>query len=164
MIDNSVSLQMLNKSNQGNMSGHLGLEYTCISSEYLTGRIPVDERNKQQLGMMHGGAAAFLAETLGSMAAYLSVDREKYYTVGLEIKCNHLKPVMKGYVTAKAVPVHLGTRTQVWQIHNYNDENELVTLSTLTVAVLELNASLKKQFRNHLGPLYQFKENGISGI
>ena len=86
MIDTSVSLQEINKRGAGNMGEHLGIEFIEINEAYLKARLPVDYRTTQPLGMLNGGASAALAETVGSMAAYLSVDRNNFYTLGLEIK------------------------------------------------------------------------------
>lgn len=139
MIDTQFSAEQLNTGNLGNMSGHLGIEFTAITSEYLEAKMPVDERTVQPIGILNGGASAALAETVGSLASYLSVDRTKYYTVGLEIKCNHVSSAFKGYVHAKAQAEHIGRRTQVWQIRITNDEGKLVCLSILTVQVMSLD-------------------------
>ena len=147
MIDTSVSLDMLNESHKGSMAHHLNIEFIEISNDYLVARMPVNERTTQQLGMLHGGASASLAESVGGVASYLSLDRQSYYCLGLEIKCNHVKTVKKGFVYATAVPMHLGTKTHIWQI-KINDENdELVSLSTLTMAILELDEASRERIR-----------------
>jgi 1,4-dihydroxy-2-naphthoyl-CoA hydrolase len=110
--------------------------------------MPVDKRTRQPLGLLNGGASAALAETVGSMAAYLSVDRSQYYCLGLEIKCNHIRSISEGWVYGTAKPVHTGKRTHVWQIE-IRDENEaMICLSTLTMAVLELDDKMKEQYRD----------------
>lgn len=153
MIDTSLSLHQLNLSGLNTLSENIGLEYTEINKDYLIARMPVDRRTCQQLGMMHGGASAALAETVGSMAAYLSIDREKYYCVGLEMKINHIKPVRRGYVYAKATAIHLGNQTHVWQIITRDENVEVVAISTLTMAILPIDAQIKKNIRNILtGP------------
>lgn len=138
MIDTKFDVVHLNSGNQGNMSGHLGIEFTAITEQYLEAKMPVDERTVQPIGILNGGASAALAETVGSLASYLSVDRTKYYTVGLEIKCNHISSAFGGYVYARAEPEHLGRRTQVWQIRIRDEKNKLVCLSILTVQVMSL--------------------------
>ncbi|MEA3495829.1 MAG: PaaI family thioesterase [Bacteroidota bacterium] len=143
MIDTSITLDLLNKTGKNNLSDNLGIEYVEITENYLGAKMPVDSRTKQQLGMLHGGASAALAEMTGSMAAYLSINREKFYCVGLDLKINHLKAVLDGYVFAKAEAIHLGIQTQVWQIKTRNENNELVALSTLTMAVLPLDEKMK---------------------
>lgn len=97
--------------------------------------MPVDYRTKQPLGLLHGGASVVLAETLGSVAANLSVNNESQYCVGLEINANHIKSVKQGMVVGVATPIHTGKKTQVWEIR-ISSEDELVCISRLTVAVL----------------------------
>lgn len=139
MIDISFSVELLNQGNRGNMSENLGIEFVEVTKEHLVAKMPVDQRTVQPIGILNGGASAALAETVGSLASYLSVDRSKFYTVGLEIKCNHIRSASKGFVFAKAKPAHIGKKTQVWQI-DINDENQkLVCLSTLTVQVMSLD-------------------------
>ncbi|MFY0674579.1 MAG: hotdog fold thioesterase [Bacteroidia bacterium] len=139
MIDTSFSINELNAGNAGNMSENLGIEFVDVSKEYLKARMPVDKRTVQPIGILNGGASAALAETVGSLASYLSVDRSKYFTVGLEIKCNHIRSVATGFVYGKATAAHLGKRTQVWQIEITDDNEKLVCLSTLTVQVMKLD-------------------------
>lgn len=137
-IDTKVSLEELNTRCEGSMVSHLSMRFTDIQAESLSASMPVDERTKQPLGLLHGGASAALAETVGSMAAYLSIDREQQYCVGLEMKCNHVKGATGGIVTGTARPLHVGRRTQVWQIEVRNEAEHLVCFSTLTVAVIDL--------------------------
>jgi 1,4-dihydroxy-2-naphthoyl-CoA hydrolase len=99
--------------------------------------MPVDHRTKQPFGLLHGGASVVLAETLGSFAASISVDMEKYQCVGLEINANHIRSVKEGYVYGKATPLHVGRQTQVWEIRITNEAGQLVCVSRITIAVLE---------------------------
>ena len=143
MIDTSISLEMLNKTNENTLANHLNIEFVEHTKEYLKANMPVNASTHQQLGMLHGGASASLAEMTGSMAAYLSIDREKFFCVGLELKINHLKAVRDGFVTATASPIHLGNQTHVWQIKTYDESNEIIALSTLTMAILPLDEKTK---------------------
>jgi len=148
MIDTRVTLPEINARNTHALMANMGIEFTEIHEDYLVAKMPVDHRTRQPLGLLHGGASAALAETVGSTAAYLSVDRSKYYTLGLEIKCNHIKSAASGYVHGTAKAVHIGKRTHVWQIEIRDDAAQLVCLSTLTMAVLELDAGMKEQFKD----------------
>jgi 1,4-dihydroxy-2-naphthoyl-CoA hydrolase len=138
MIDINVTLEQINKRSLTNMAEHLGLEFVEIHPDYLVAKLPVDYRTTQPLGMLNGGASAALAETVGSMAAYLSVDRNHFYTLGLEIKVNHLRPAIQGYVYGKATPIHIGRKTHVWKIETRDDEGNLISYSTLTMAVVAI--------------------------
>lgn len=99
--------------------------------------MPVDKRTHQPMGLLHGGASVTLAETLGSVAATCCIDQDKQFCVGLEINANHLKSVRSGIVTGITKPLHLGKKTQVWEIRIMSEAQELVCISRLTVAVLD---------------------------
>jgi len=102
--------------------------------------MPVDHRTIQPFGLLHGGASVALAETLGSVAANLCVDREKKMCVGLEINANHIRPVTNGFVYGTARSIHVGASTQVWEIRIHNEQEKLVCISRLTLAVLDKQA------------------------
>lgn len=132
-----LSLDELNHKTQNNMCGHLAMEFTEIGPEHLSARMPVDSRTTQPAGLLHGGASVALAETLGSFAAYLCVDPHSKACVGQEINANHLRAVRNGWVTGTARPLHIGARSQVWDIRIRNESDALVCVSRLTVAVVD---------------------------
>ena len=137
MIKAGITAEALNTFGKGNMSEHLGIEITEVTDESLSGKMPVDHRTKQPMGMLHGGASVVLAETLGSVAAHASVDTKKQYCVGLEINANHIRPVREGYVYGTASAVHVGRKTQVWEVRITNENEQLICISRLTVAVID---------------------------
>ena len=116
------SLETLRKRREDTLVEHLGIEVSEVGDDYLTASMPVDSRTHQPMGILHGGASIALAETVGSIAANLAVD-EEHYCVGLEVNGNHLRSIRSGVVYAKAMPVHLGRSTQVWDIR-ITDEQE----------------------------------------
>ncbi len=118
-----------------NMLHHIGLEFTEIGPDFVKARIPVDKRTHQIHGILHGGATAMLAETVGSFASLMCIDLEKYYAVGSIITANHLRPVKNGHVTATCKPVHLGRSKHVWDIMVHSNEAKLVAKCELTCAV-----------------------------
>jgi 1,4-dihydroxy-2-naphthoyl-CoA hydrolase len=132
-----VTLEQLNAWNKNTLGEHLGMEYTEIGEDYLIGRMPVDHRTHQPLGLLHGGASVALAETLGSVGATMFLDLDKQYCVGLEINANHVKAVRSGYVYGKATAVHVGRKTQVWEIRITSESGGLVCISRITMAVLD---------------------------
>lgn len=137
MFNPSVTIEMLNEKFNINMTKFLGIEYTELGTNYLLGKMPVDERTQQPFGILHGGASVVFAESLGSLASNLIVDQKKQYCVGLDINANHVKGATNGFVYGKATAVHIGKRTHVWQIDITNEQNELVCTSRLTIAVID---------------------------
>lgn len=135
---NQPTLEALNERGRPTLVGHLGMEFLEIGPDYIKARMPVDHRTIQPAGILHGGASAALAETLGSVAANLCVDLNRKKCVGLEINANHIRPVTAGYVYGTATPVHLGNATQIWEIRICTEENKLVCISRLTLAVLDV--------------------------
>jgi 1,4-dihydroxy-2-naphthoyl-CoA hydrolase len=137
MINTSVSLEKLNNMSAGNMVEHLGIEFTEITSEYICAKMPVDNRTKQPMGLLHGGASVVLAESLGSVASWLSLENpEKQAAVGVEINANHLKSAREGYVYAKCTALKVGRSMHVWDIKITNEKDELVCVCRLTTAVI----------------------------
>ena len=118
------------------MGEYIGIELTGIGDNYLKARMPVDNRTRQPYGLLHGGASAALAETLGSVASALVIDQSQYDCVGLEINANHIRGVRQGYVFGTAIPLHIGRSTHVWDIKIYDDGEKLVCVSRLTVAII----------------------------
>lgn len=130
------TLEGINALGQGTMVEHLEIEFTEIGDDYLVATMPVDQRTKQPLGLLHGGASAALAETLGSVASILCLDSEKYYAVGLVLNSNHMLAVREGFVTGYTRPLHLGRSTHVWDIEIFNSQKKLVNVTRLTMAIL----------------------------
>lgn len=122
---------------KGTMSDFLGITFIEIGDDFLVASMPVSERIKQPIGIMHGGASCVLAETVGSTAANFAVDYTKQYCVGLDINTNHIRSVRDGVVLGRARPFHLGRRTQVWSIEVQNEQGQLISVNRLTMAVLD---------------------------
>lgn len=137
MINTNYTLQDLNNFGKGSMSEHVGIVFTEITQHSLSAKMPVDKRTKQPYGLLHGGASVVLAETLGSVAAHCCIHPDKQYCVGLEINANHIRSVRDGYVYGMALPLHIGKKTQVWEIRITNEAKQLVCVSRITMAVLD---------------------------
>ena len=131
----NVSLDQLNENGENTMAAFLGMEFTEIGPDYLRMMMPVNDRTRQPYGLLHGGASAALAETVGSVASSLIIDPEKQFCVGLDINANHVRGIKEGYVHAIARPLHLGSTTHVWDIKICDEHNKLVCISRLTVAI-----------------------------
>jgi 1,4-dihydroxy-2-naphthoyl-CoA hydrolase len=106
----------------------------------MVAKMPVDHRTVQPFGILHGGASVVLAETLGSMASFLCIkEAGKQHAVGLEINANHIRSVKEGFVYGRVTPIHIGRSTHIWDIKITNEENKLVCISRLTVAIVDAN-------------------------
>jgi len=137
MINTNITLEELNKLRLNTIGEHLDIIFTEVGTNYICGTMPVDHRTKQPMGLLHGGASAVLAETLGSIGSYLCVDTEKQACVGLNISCNHIRAAKDGIVTGKAVLMHEGNKTHIWNIDITNEKGQLICSSRLTVMVLD---------------------------
>ena len=130
-----ISVDILTTGSLNTATSHLGIEFLEVGDDFISARVPVDERTCQPYGLLHGGVSVVLAETLGSCgAAYCAP--EGHRAVGLDINANHLKGVTSGWVTGITRPVHIGRTTQVWQIELRSDTCELTCVSRITMAIL----------------------------
>lgn len=132
-------IEELNRLSKGSIVSNVGIEFLEKGLDFISAAMPVDNRTRQPLGILHGGASVVLAETLGSTASYMTLD-DSCYSVGLEINANHLKSVTRGIVVGVVKPVHLGKTTQVWDITIKNKEEKLICISRLTMAILKMPA------------------------
>ena len=135
-----IDLVSLNGWSANTLIEAIGIQITAIGDDWLQGTMPVDRRTHQPYGLLHGGASVALAETLGSMAAMLTLDPAKERAVGLDINANHVRGVTSGTVTGTARPLHLGRSTQVWEIRIEDENGKLVCISRLTMAVVPATA------------------------
>jgi 1,4-dihydroxy-2-naphthoyl-CoA hydrolase len=133
--DKNPDVARLNATSENTLTARLGILYTEVGDNSLTGIMPVDCRTIQPFGLLHGGASVVLAETLGSMAANLAVPQDKV-CVGQEVNANHIRSVKSGIVIGTATALHIGYTTQVWSIEIKNERGQLVCVSRLTIAVI----------------------------
>lgn len=132
------NIEQLNAAQKNTIGELLDIRFESCDDDSLTASMVVDHRTHQPFGLLHGGASVVLAESVGSMAAYLCVDPSKFYCVGLEVNANHLRGVRSGRVTAVAKAIHIGRTTQVWDIRLTSDDGKASCVSRLTMAVVPL--------------------------
>lgn len=132
------NIEQLNAIQKNTIGEQLDIRFESFDDESLTASIVVDHRTHQPYGLLHGGASVVLAESVGSMAAYLCIDPSKFYCVGLEVNANHLRGVRSGRVTAVARAIHIGRTTQVWDIRLTTEDGKASCVSRLTMAVVPL--------------------------
>jgi 1,4-dihydroxy-2-naphthoyl-CoA hydrolase len=137
---NPIDINLLNTMSQQTMSAHLGIEIIEIGDDFIKATMPVDHRTKQPMGLLHGGASAVLSETLGSIAGLIAAgEYGKYSVVGLEINANHLKSAKSGIVTGICKPIKIGKTIHVWNTEIYDESEDLVCTSRLTVMVRSIS-------------------------
>jgi len=130
-----LSVESMTAMCAGTAVSHLGIEFLEAGDDFIRARMPVDARTRQPYGLLHGGASAMLAETLGSIGAVHAAEPGRK-AVGVEINANHLRAATSGWVTGTARPLHLGRTLQVWQTEIADDRGRPVCVSRLTLAVL----------------------------
>lgn len=136
MIHRDFILNSLNSQSE-NMISYLGIEFTDVGEGFVCAKMPVDARTRQPYGLLHGGASVVLAETLGSVGGNLQIDLQKQLCVGLEINANHVRSVKQGWVFGKASLLHKGSTTQIWEIRITDENEKLVCISRITLAILD---------------------------
>ena len=136
-FDKNVSLENVKSLGKGTMTEHLGIEWVELGHNFIKAKMPVDHRTNQPYGLLHGGASCVLAETLGSVASHLIVNPSQFYCVGIEINANHIRSAKSGFVYGFCSPLHIGSSTHVWDIRITNEEEKLICISRLTVAIIK---------------------------
>lgn len=122
----------------GTIMETLDIKITEYTPERVVATMPVNSKVHQPFGKLHGGASLVLAETVASAGSYQFIDTSRQHAVGLEINANHIRSQVAGLVKAVGIPVHVGRRTQVWDIRIYNEKEELVCISRCTTAAIEI--------------------------
>ena len=125
-------LELTNASCKNTLMETLGIEYIDFGEDFLTAKMPVTPKVYQPDGVLHGGATAALAESVGSAAFFILNKNPNALVRGIEITANHLKSVKSGFIYATAKPIHLGKTIQLWEIKIVNDDQELISLCKLT--------------------------------
>ncbi len=128
--------EILNQMAPNTAVGHLDIEFSAIGDDWLEATMPVDHRTKQPAGILHGGATALLAETLGSVASVLILDGPPEQPVGIELNISHLRSVREGKVIGRATPFRIGRRSHVWDIRVRDDNDRLIAVARLTLSII----------------------------
>lgn len=132
------SAAQINQIHENAMPQQIGITITEFGDDYIKGEMPVDHRTVQPFRVMHGGASATLAETLASVGAQMTVNLQEKRCVGLSLNVSHIRAAFEGSkVIGVARPFHIGRTTQVWDIQITDENEKLVTVSRLTLAVLD---------------------------
>ena len=132
-------LKKINDEVENTMVSTLGIEITDFGDQYISGKMPVDQRTIQPFGLLHGGASAALIESIGSMGSTLLLDISKQHPVGIEINANHIGGIRSGNVIATGKIIHAGKRTHLWQVDIREEgTDKLVCSGRLTVMIIDI--------------------------
>lgn len=137
MLHLNTPIEELNKINQGTLMEQLHIEYLEVSDGYVKARMPVNERTKQPMGILHGGANLALAETIGGLGSALIIDLDEFDVRGSQISANHVGTTKSGWVFAEAHILHRGKNTHVWNIDIKDEEGKMVSTCRLTNFVIK---------------------------
>ncbi|NJB69644.1 uncharacterized protein (TIGR00369 family) [Saonia flava] len=129
-------LNICNETRKGTLMETLDIEYIDVGENFLVAKMPVTPKVYQPDGVLHGGASVALAESVGSAASYIFLNGQEFFVRGIEIAANHVKSVKEGFVYAKAVILHKGRTTQLWEIKITNDNDDLISVCKLTTISL----------------------------
>jgi 1,4-dihydroxy-2-naphthoyl-CoA hydrolase len=121
---------------KGTLMETLGIRYLAGPDGSLAATMPVGPAVHQPMGLLHGGATAALAESLGSCGSFLLIDPATQAVVGIEVNANHIKGVRSGTVTATGTVVHQGRTTHVWDIRVTDEQGALVAVCRITNLII----------------------------
>jgi 1,4-dihydroxy-2-naphthoyl-CoA hydrolase len=136
-MDNVLVLERLNAGCAGTLMATLGIRYVDVGADFLVATLPVGPAVHQPAGILHGGASAALAESVGSAASALRLDPARQVPVGLELSINHLRSVRSGLITARAELVHAGRSTHLWDIRITDEQARAVSWARLSLMILD---------------------------
>lgn len=132
-------LQKANAACKNTLMETLSIEVIDFGEDYLTAKMPVTSKVHQPDGVLHGGATAALAESVGSFASHIFIDTDKFFVRGLEITANHLKSVKSGFIYAKATFLYKGRTTQLLDIRVTDEDENLISVCKLSTITLPKN-------------------------
>jgi 1,4-dihydroxy-2-naphthoyl-CoA hydrolase len=119
----------------GTLDDVLGFELLETGPERCRARFAVEKRVQQPLGLVHGGAYAALAESMVSATTHLAVEGDGNFAVGQSNNTSFFRPATEGVVHAEGTPIHRGRTTWVWDVRFTDDQERLLAVSRVTIAV-----------------------------
>ena len=129
-------LARANAASKNTLMETLEIEMVDFGDDFLVARMPVTPKVHQPDGVLHGGATAALAESVGSFASHIFIDTENLFVRGLEITANHLKSIKEGFVYAKATFLHKGRTTQLLDIKVTDEADNVISICRLSTISL----------------------------
>ena len=136
MIDKKIILNEANKRCKGTLVSTLDIVFTDVGEFYLEAKMNVTPKLHQPAGVLHGGATAALAETVGSSAAAIFSKKKNQMLRGVELSINHVRGISEGIVVAKAEAIHMGRTMQLWKISITDENNKDISFAKLTTLTI----------------------------
>ena len=136
MFDKKFILDEANRRCAGTLVSTLGITFIDVGEHFLEAKMEVTPAHHQPAGVLHGGATAALAETVGSSAAAIFSKKENQILRGVELSINHVRGISEGFVFAKAVPIHMGRTMQLWKISIIDKDNRDISFAKLTTLTI----------------------------
>ena len=140
MFNKNLKESILKEANdrcKGTLVSTLGIVFTDVGEHFLKAKMKVTPNLHQPAGVLHGGATAALAETVGSSAAAIFSMKKNQMLRGVELSINHVRGISEGYVYANAVPVHMGRTMQLWKITIIDEDNRDISFAKLTTLTID---------------------------
>lgn len=138
IFDKDEVLRICNIMCQNTLMETLKIEFIDAGLDFLVAKMPVNPSVHQPMGLLHGGATVALAESVGSAASIMFIDRENEEVRGIEISANHLKSKRVGDVFATAKMIHKGRTVHLWEIRIVDEQGSLISICKLTNIVLPI--------------------------
>ena len=138
-LTKEIVLEKANAACKNTLMETLQIEVIDYGDDFLVASMPVNSRVHQPDGVLHGGATAALAESVGSFASHIFIDTETFFVRGTEITANHIKSIKEGFVYAKATFIHKGRTTQLLDIKVTDEANNLIAVCKLSTISLPKN-------------------------
>lgn len=134
---NEIPLDALNAQSKSTLMGNLGIQYTFASPERVEATMPVDHRNRQPFGILHGGATLALAETVAGLGSMVACQPDEF-VVGMQVSGNHISSAHEGdTVRAVGTIVHLGRSSHVWNVDVFTSTGKLVSSIRVVNSVMK---------------------------
>ena len=140
MFNKNLKESILKEANdrcKGTLVSTLGIVFTDVGEHFLEAKMKVTPNLHQPAGVLHGGATAALAESVGSSAAAIFSMKKNQMLRGVELSINHVRGISEGYVYARAVPVHMGRTMQLWKITIIDEDNRDISFAKLTTLTID---------------------------
>lgn len=137
ILEKTELLERANASSRNTLMETLNIEYTDMGDDYVVATMPVNRRVHQPAGLLHGGANAALAESVGSLGSFILLGDPNAGVVGIEINANHIRSIKSGKVIARGELLHKGRTTHIWEIKIRDEAGNLLSVCRLTNLILQ---------------------------